>query len=376
MSTLLLSRILNRYNIAYFLIDDLFRIQYASERSLQYCSQIDKIQDVGRDSLSISLLNVPVGEILPEIIGLEPLMKNFHQTPGQGHTISRTQRTNTDGKVLFFDLYVESLPLPDSGYLVLLADVTELAQLTQRLATQRNELRLVMNDLKNTQKQISYLLQRFVPRNLAEKIISDQEKSRQNRLPLPGAEGQSEATLLFADMRNFSGLIERLPLNLAVDLLNNCLEVIAQAVTLSGGSVVQLVGDMLMASFNAPDPLTDHAYRAAQAALNAQHGLRRLIDTHEIGYDQPVGFGIGLNSGLVASGYLSAGGLYQFALIGDVTNVAYHLCSRAAAGRVVISHSTSQAIADRAQVVNLGEMHFKSRQQRMPVYELLSLREG
>ncbi|MEW5871283.1 MAG: adenylate/guanylate cyclase domain-containing protein [Chloroflexota bacterium] len=355
MSSWILSRIIDLQNIAYLLVDRNFVVHYASSRVSYWVNAAAEAVQGRR-----------LFEILPELVGVEALLVDLRQQRGKLYDIPRIQRPMEGEQVHYFDLYVEITPPPDDGYLVLMIDVTEAACQAQWVVTQRNELRLLLMRLQRANQQVSYLLKRFVPENVAEKLIQEQQ------LPQPGAEGLAQATMLFADMRNFTGLAEKLPLAQSLDLLNRCLSVVAEAVMQHGGSVIQLVGDQVMASFNAPQALEDHAWEAARAACQAQQGLKELFALEEFRPVAAEGFGIGLNTGEVALGYLEAGNHFQYAIFGDTTNVAAHLCALAAGGQVLVSQAVADTLQGRAHFVPLGEVQIKRRVEPVLAYEMLA----
>jgi len=160
----------------------------------------------------------------------------------------------------------------------------------------------------------------------------------------------ARATVLFADLRGYTGLAERLAPAQLVPLLDEFFGVLAKAVTSPGGTVFHMAGDGIMAGFGCTgelspgSPVRDGA-REALAAGNAmlqQFGLVAARWREDMSID--AGIGVGLHMGEVAVGVIGPPGQKFTTLVGDTVNVAARLCSRARAGEVLLSYSVAAAL--------------------------------
>ena len=165
-------------------------------------------------------------------------------------------------------MQVERSSKSDGEIVVIITDVTEHTRQTQQIQQQRNELKLLSAELHSNNQKMAYIIKRFVPEQEAQKLITA------HQLPLPGGEGRSQVTIFFADMRNYTGIAEQLLPEEALQMLNEYLNVVAGAVLNQWGNIVQLVGDMVMAFFDASAPGDDHPLRAIRAALEAHASLK------------------------------------------------------------------------------------------------------
>ncbi|GID28265.1 adenylate/guanylate cyclase domain-containing protein [Paractinoplanes brasiliensis] len=181
-----------------------------------------------------------------------------------------------------------------------------------------------------------------------------------------------EVTSLFADLRGFSTFSEFSSPGEIVEMLNRYFDVATRAVLGENGTVVQFVGDALMALFNAPARQPDHAVRAARAALRMQH------DVNRIAADRPEWprFRVGINTGEALVGNIGGEALRNFNAMGDAVNVAARLESCAEPGQVVIGASTRDLIGGCALVTPLGELMVKGRVQPVGAYVLHDLSGG
>jgi adenylate cyclase len=145
-----------------------------------------------------------------------------------------------------------------------------------------------------------------------------------------------EVTLVFVDVRDFTGIAERLPPGEVVATLNELFDRAVPIVHEHEGHVDKFVGDGLLAVFGAPRRQPDHADEALAAALE-------LARSH----DGELDFGIGLNSGSVVAGNVGGGGRLEFSVIGDAVNVAARVeaATRETGDRILLTEATKERLS-------------------------------
>lgn len=212
-------------------------------------------------------------------------------------------------------------------------------------------------------RSLDVLFRQYMSPDVATALVADPSQAA-----LGGA--VVEVTSLFADLRGFTTFSERSSPAQIVDMLNQYFDVATRVVLAENGTVVQFVGDALMALFNAPARQPDHALRAARAALTIQREVDRIAAVRP---DWPR-FRIGVNTGEALVGNIGGEALRNFNAMGDAVNVAARLESQAAPGQVVIGAATRDRIGDCAQVTPLGDLMVKGRVQPVPAFVLHGLR--
>jgi adenylate cyclase len=309
------------------------------------------------------LIGREVTEALPELIGVEDVLKNL----GAGAAPFRLEEIFrvTDGGS-YFDLQVTRLGEGDDRLLLTTVDVTRKAHQELSLQQQRNEVQLLSAELTAANERLSYILNRLVPAPVAQSLIHNRQ------LPKPGGEVLRDATILFADMRDFTAYAEAYQPSDTLEFLNTYLAVVAEAILRHEGSLIQLVGDMVMGVFNIPELQSDHPMRAIRAALDIQDSLRAFNAAADSRFPD-VSFGVGISTGPIIAGYLGVQQRFRYAVVGDATNVAFHLSSLAAPGRILIGETTVRAVGDAIVVREKGDMQLKRRRKLVKVYELSSL---
>ena len=179
-----------------------------------------------------------------------------------------------------------------------------------------------------------------------------------------------EVSALFADLRGFTSFSESTDPATVLQTLNLYFGRAVPVILRNGGTVVQFVGDALLAVFDAPTPRPDHAYRAAKAALEMQDAIAEVAQ----GDDSKPRFRIGINTGVALIGNVGSAEMRSFNVVGDAVNVASRLETSAEVGHVVIGSSTYQQIADRVVVEELGPLELKGKSEPIVAYRLEGLR--
>ena len=139
-------------------------------------------------------------------------------------------------------------------------------------------------------------------------------------VPLEGE--RREVSILFQDIRGFTGLSQRLDPAALLSLLNQFFTEMVAAVEAEGGVVKQFIGDGVMALFGAPQACTDHAERAVRAALGMVHRLAALnARLREQGL-APIEIGVGIDTGEVIAGLIGPDNRVEYGVVGDPVNLA------------------------------------------------------
>jgi adenylate cyclase len=183
----------------------------------------------------------------------------------------------------------------------------------------------------------------------------------------PAVVQTAEVTVLFADLRGYTGLAERLPAVRVVPLLDEFFRVLAGAIDTFGGEVYHMAGDGIMAGFG----VNANSGGGASAALAAGHAMLRgfapIADRWRSELSVEAGIGVGLHFGEVAFGILGPRRRKTTTLVGDTVNVAARLCSRARAGELLFSCAVAAAISASADAsINPGGAPFL----QLPQFEL------
>jgi adenylate cyclase len=164
------------------------------------------------------------------------------------------------------------------------------------------------------------------------------------RVPRPRLTKTTRVAVLFADLRGYTGLAEKLAPAQIVPLLDEFFAVLAAATVLHGGQVFHVAGDGMMAGFGVGASEEEGARAALAAGHSMLHDFSTLAERWRLDYSIDTGIGIGLHTGIVALGLMGPPGRRHTTLVGDTVNVAARLCGRARAGEVLLSCTVAAAL--------------------------------
>ncbi|HEX6964143.1 MAG TPA: adenylate/guanylate cyclase domain-containing protein, partial [Lacipirellula sp.] len=132
----------------------------------------------------------------------------------------------------------------------------------------------------------------------------------------------AEVTLLFADIRGFSRVSERLGPDRTMAWIQDTMGALSDCVLQYDGVLVDYIGDELMAMWGAPAPQASHAELACLAARQMGEALEAINARWQEELGGPVRLGIGLNSGTARVGNTGSSQKFKYGPLGDVVNVA------------------------------------------------------
>ena len=251
-------------------------------------------------------------------------------------------------------LSVRALPLADTndrraGSLLIAHDLTE-----------QRELELARQREANQKERVKAVFGRYLAPFVIDQLMDDPSS-----VQLGGV--RRDVTIMFSDIRGFTGISERNPPEEVVAILNSYLACATEVILSVGGTLDKFLGDGVMAFFNAPLEQEQHALAAVRAALMMQSRLRDLRGAA----DGRIAFGIGINTGEGVVGNIGTADLMNYTVIGDVVNVAARLQGEARAGEVLISSTTYEQVAEQVEVEELGAIHVKGRSQPVQIYKVV-----
>jgi len=208
-------------------------------------------------------------------------------------------------------------------------------------------------------------LSRLLPTGIAEKL-------RREGRNIGGTETLT-VTVLMSDIRGYSTIAEDADPTVLAHQLNEHRAEMNRAILKQGGTVMQFVGDSVMAVFGAPLPEQDHAQRAL-AAARAMHEAQAEVNRRWAGEGLPAfQIGIGLSSGQVAAALLGSEERLEYSLVGDSVNLCQRLQQFATAGETILSEATYRALDGAVTADALPPAQVKGRHAPVQAYRIAAL---
>ncbi len=183
-----------------------------------------------------------------------------------------------------------------------------------------------------------------------------------------------QATLLFADIRDFTPLAFGRSPEEVVTYLNSYFTVVCEIIARHGGMVNKFMGDGLLAVFGAPEPQAMHAATAATAALEMAREARNILRPD----GEATRIGVGLHTGSVLLGSIGSQRRKDYTVIGDAVNLASRIegLTRSENTDVLLSQETLDAAPPNSlRVEDLGMHQVKGREKQVHLYKLQRMAE-
>jgi class 3 adenylate cyclase len=222
---------------------------------------------------------------------------------------------------------------------------------------------MVLDDLTETKRlrAVQNMFRRYVSPAVVDRLPTDPDDLR-----LGGH--RQEVSVLFADLRGFTALSEKLAPEVLVDVLNQYLSTAAASILMYEGTLDKFMGDAVMGIFNAPLEQEDHVLRAVRAAAAMQRAVAAYH--YHVGERYGLSFGVGIHAGEAVVGNVGMPDRMDYTAIGDTVNLARRIQENAPGGKVLMSEAVYRVVQGSVDAVFHAEIRVRGRKQPVRLYEL------
>ncbi len=242
---------------------------------------------------------------------------------------------------------------------VIQGSLTFMMIVTYRVLTEQKEKRFIKQTFS-----------KFVSRDVVEELLKSPDM-----LKLGGE--KKTVTVLFSDIRGFTGISEKLPPEGLVDHLNFYLQAMTDIVIKYNGTLDKYMGDAIMAFWGAPVPQEDHALNACRAALEMIAKLYEMnLSWRDQGKDV-LDIGIGINTGDMVVGLMGSSSRMDYTIMGDMVNLGARLegTNKLYRTHIIISEFTHERVREHVVSRELDLIRVKGKEQPVKIFELLDLKD-
>ena len=239
-------------------------------------------------------------------------------------------------------LHVRTSFLEKYGILIVFEDVSELEEL-RYTARYMEQIRDLNEELENRNEILNKTIGRYLSDEIVKKILET-----------PGGMdmgGRKEnLTVLMSDLRGFTAITERMDAQDLLSMLNHYLDEMTDAIHLYNGTVIEFIGDAVLAIFGTPLACENHAESGIAAAIEMQKrmpGINRWNEEH--GYPQ-LKMGIGVNSGDAIVGNIGSERHAKYGVTGQLVNICGRIESFSVGGQVLAGPETVKMVRTDLQV--------------------------
>jgi adenylate cyclase len=221
-----------------------------------------------------------------------------------------------------------------------------------------------------SKRQITKLFGQYVPPELAAEMSRNPAHYTM--------EGQSrDMSVLFSDIRGFTNFSEKLPPAELAEVLNAYLSTMTRIVQQHRGTIDKYIGDAIMAFWNAPVDLSDHASRAVQTALDMQAALAQLNREFAARGWPDVKIGVGVNTGRMSVGNMGSEFRMAYTVMGDAVNLGSRLegITKQYGVGILVTQTTVEADPVHAYM-KVDDVRVKGKETPVAIYEPLGPKDG
>jgi adenylate cyclase len=220
---------------------------------------------------------------------------------------------------------------------------------------------------RQERERVRSVFRRYVSPVVAERLLSEGQEL--------GRPTEREVVVLFADMRGFTSLTERMDPRILIErILNRYFTAMTEALYAHDGTIDKFLGDGIIGVFGSPITRPDDPQRALLSAVEMQRAFARLNEEWQQELGMNVGMGIGISYGRAVVGNIGSEQRQDYTLIGDVVNTASRLSGLARGGQIIVSYHLHDALPpgspEAAFLVALGPVPLKGKQEPHLIYEV------
>jgi len=238
----------------------------------------------------------------------------------------------------------------------------EIKEQSVQLMTYASDLSQSYQKIKE-EEELRSILSRYVGDNLVEKLINSREG-------MFFESERKEVTVLFADIRSFTAIAEKMAAEDVVSMLNHFFTIMVDIIFRNNGMLDKFIGDQVMAVFGHISPDNSGPNDAIKAAIEMQHATKDLMKARAKEGKETFGIGIGISTGKAILGNVGSENRISYTVIGNSVNVAAKLEHMSKEGEIIIGEKTYQQTKDHFRIQKKIHVNVKNKTEPITCYKL------
>jgi class 3 adenylate cyclase len=248
-----------------------------------------------------------------------------------------------------------------SGKFFVREDIELLQMLSQQGAVALENARLAEQMQK--EEEVRSNLARYLSPQIVDNMMKDGVE-----LNLGGQ--RKTVTILFSDIRNFTGISETWPPDQLVTILNEYMTEMVSIVFKHKGSIDKYVGDAIIAVFGSLIDVENPAENAARAAIEMQQAMPALNERWEKEYGVDMNMGVGVTTGDVFLGNIGSPERMEFTVIGDAVNVASRFSGVAKGKEIIVDRASTEKLGEEFSITEMPKVKVKGKADEMAIFRI------
>lgn len=253
------------------------------------------------------------------------------------------------------------------GVVAVFNDITELQELKDAVKAMER-IKELNRDLELRNRYISETFGRYLSDEVVRDLIS-----KPGTLKMGGEKRQ--VTIVMTDLRGFTSMSGQLAPDTVVTILNNYLGVMVDIILKYNGTILEFIGDSILAVFGAPVRTGDHAALAVACCIEMQLAMEKVNQWNLANGFSEMEMGIGINTGQVVVGNIGSERRTKYGVVGSQVNLASRIESYTVGGQILASDETIRSAGSPVKVNSSLEVHPKGIREPITIYDIGGLGE-
>ncbi|XDD51638.1 adenylate/guanylate cyclase domain-containing protein [Leptospira sp. WS92.C1] len=302
------------------------------------------------------------GRIVDEVMSLRDsqgaLIENFVSNATKNHKASifeQVMLSGSNGKntpVICTVAPIQDATGNSQGCVLTLRDISELHAKSEELSRRVEDV-----------EQAKRLLERYFPENLVDYLVDNRHQTE--------LEGKNvQATMLFCDVRNSTGIAEQMDPSEFAAFLSELFTGLMDLTYANGGSVNKILGDGLLITFGCPFPEEEDTINCVRLALQVREYLRAFNDNLSSKLITPLAMGIGISTGTVFAGNIGSSRHMEYTVLGDAVNTASRLeaLTKTTGHDILLDSFTSRCVSHEINTEAIGVFQIRGKKEPQEIF--------
>lgn len=222
-----------------------------------------------------------------------------------------------------------------------------------------------------SKEQVKFAMGKYMSHDVMQDVVKNIDN-----LGLGGK--KSVVTVLFADIRGFTSMSEKMSAQQVSEILNEYFSEMEPIITSYNGIINKFIGDAIMAVFGEPIQDEKHVQNAVKCGYAMLERVEKLRRKWTSAGKPEIQIGVGINTGEVFIGNIGSVNRMEYTVIGDTVNLASRLESynKIYKTKMLISTSTYKKVKDIADVIKIPDVQIRGKANKMDIYEVLKVKLG
>lgn len=247
------------------------------------------------------------------------------------------------------------------GVIAVLSDISELTELRDAVKAM-NRIRELNGQLELRNKLLSETFGRYLSDEIVRQLLDTPDG-----LALGGKKRM--VSIMMSDLRGFTAHSERMEAGDLISMLNHYLEKMTEVIQRHSGTIIEFIGDGIMALFGAPMEDVHHADEAVCAAVEMQQAMGEINAWNEAHGYPVLEMGVGLHAGEVIVGNIGSEKRTKYGVVGSHVNLCGRVESYTVGGQIFVSEGLREQMTAELIYEQMHEVYPKGVKTALRLYQ-------